>query len=220
MIPLCNLHTHTTYCDGKNTPVQMIEEAIRLGCHTIGFSGHAPADLWNSKAWCMDQSKLADYREELFALKQQYADQIEILVGLELDYYSSKPDWVEYTIGSVHQLKTGELEIPVDWDYEKHLYPLVRKVYGGDFMAFAKDFYTLSGAPEGTSENTYFIKAVYEDASGTQTLYADFEDSMTSAEEIPAGTVVTISIVIVPGVSLDNIKFTPTFVLGSEAGAF
>ena len=91
----------------------------------------------------MDRSKLADYREELFSLKRQYADQIEILVGLELDYYSIKPDWVEYTIGSVHQLKVGGVEIPVDLEYEA-LYSLVGQVYGGDFMAYAKDFYALS----------------------------------------------------------------------------
>lgn len=143
MIPMCNLHTHTTYCDGKNTPEEVVKEAIRIGCHTIGFSGHAPADMWNSEEWCIDRAKMAAYRDELFALKQKYADQIEVLVGLELDYYSPKPDWVEYTIGSVHQLKVGGIEIPVDLEYEQ-VYSLVGQFYGGDFMAYAKDFYALS----------------------------------------------------------------------------
>ena len=39
MIP-SNYHTHTCFCDGKNTPEEMVLEAIRLGCPEIGFSGH------------------------------------------------------------------------------------------------------------------------------------------------------------------------------------
>ena len=82
-------------------------------------------------------------------------------------------------------------------------------------------FYTLSGAPKNTSSSTYYIRASYEDVSGTNNvLYANYSDSMTSVNKIPAGTVVTIEIVIVPGVSVENVKFTPTFVLGTEAGAF
>ena len=143
MIPLCNFHTHTHYCDGKNSPEEMILEAIRLGCETIGFSGHAPADMWNSEDWCIPREKLESYKDELFTLKKKYASQIEVLVGLELDYYSPKPDWVEYSIGSVHQLKVRGVEIPVDLDYDQ-LCGLVQEAYGGDFMAYAKDFYALS----------------------------------------------------------------------------
>ena len=38
-----NYHTHTTYCDGKSTPEEIVLEAIRFGMDTIGFSGHSPA---------------------------------------------------------------------------------------------------------------------------------------------------------------------------------
>lgn len=145
MIPLCNMHTHTTYCDGKNTPEEMIAAAIDRGMYTIGFSGHAPADLWNHETWCMNEKQkgLCAYREELFSLKQKYASQIEVVVGLELDYYSVRPDWAEYSIGSVHQLKVGGTEIPVDLEHGQ-LCHKVQEVYGGDFMKFAKDFYALT----------------------------------------------------------------------------
>ena len=144
MIPLCNLHTHTTYCDGQNSPEDMILSAIRQGCHTLGFSGHAPADMWGSKEWTIPAEKMTAYRDELLALKEKYAPQIEVLVGLELDYYSPKPDWVEYTIGSVHQLKLDNgIEIPVDLDYHQ-VQDLVGKAYGGNFLAYARDFYALS----------------------------------------------------------------------------
>ena len=36
-----NYHTHTTFCDGKDSPESLVQEAIRLGCAEIGFSGHS-----------------------------------------------------------------------------------------------------------------------------------------------------------------------------------
>ena len=36
-----NLHTHTTFCDGKNTPEDVVKEAMERGFDIIGFSAHA-----------------------------------------------------------------------------------------------------------------------------------------------------------------------------------
>ena len=36
-----NLHTHTTFCDGKDTPEELVEAAIAKGFDSIGFSGHS-----------------------------------------------------------------------------------------------------------------------------------------------------------------------------------
>mgnify|MGYP002530003817 CR=1 FL=1 len=38
---LSNAHTHSTFCDGKNPPEEMIRAAERLGFVSLGFSGHA-----------------------------------------------------------------------------------------------------------------------------------------------------------------------------------
>ena len=32
-----NYHTHTTFCDGRDTPEQLVQESIRLGCPTLGW---------------------------------------------------------------------------------------------------------------------------------------------------------------------------------------
>ena len=37
-----NLHTHCTFCDGKNTIEEMIQAAIAAGLDSIGFSSHSP----------------------------------------------------------------------------------------------------------------------------------------------------------------------------------
>ena len=38
---LSNAHTHSTFCDGKNPPEEMIRAAEKLGFVSLGFSGHA-----------------------------------------------------------------------------------------------------------------------------------------------------------------------------------
>lgn len=36
-----NLHTHTCFCDGKDTPEEMIQEALKRGFDSLGFSMHS-----------------------------------------------------------------------------------------------------------------------------------------------------------------------------------
>ena len=38
---LTDFHTHTRFCDGKNTAEEMVNAAIRLGLSKIGFSCHS-----------------------------------------------------------------------------------------------------------------------------------------------------------------------------------
>ena len=54
-----NLHTHTTFCDGKNTPAEMAAAAFAAGLGAIGFSGHSPLD---GEEWCMAPADLPAYR--------------------------------------------------------------------------------------------------------------------------------------------------------------
>ena len=36
-----NYHTHSTWCDGKESPRKMIQAAVAKGFEVIGFSSHA-----------------------------------------------------------------------------------------------------------------------------------------------------------------------------------
>lgn len=36
-----NLHTHSTFCDGKDTPEEMVLTVMEKGFSSVGFSGHA-----------------------------------------------------------------------------------------------------------------------------------------------------------------------------------
>ncbi|MBO5357854.1 MAG: hypothetical protein J6A78_00855 [Clostridia bacterium] len=47
MIYKQNLHTHTTYADGKDTPEELVLEAITRGFSSIRFSEHSSMHFSN-----------------------------------------------------------------------------------------------------------------------------------------------------------------------------
>lgn len=105
-----NLHTHTTWCDGKDAPEDVIRAAIAKGFAKIGFSSHAmlPGEMLD---WTLTRDKALAYSSEIRALAAKYAGTIEVLCGVEADYLagSADPDRAtyafmepDYIIGSVH----------------------------------------------------------------------------------------------------------------------
>ena len=104
-----NYHSHCTFCDGQNHPEDFIKFAISKNLRAYGFSSHSPLPFetfWNMSACDMDE-----YVNEITRLKNKYNEQIEIYLGMEIDYldetynasipyFSSLP--LDYRIGSVH----------------------------------------------------------------------------------------------------------------------
>ena len=144
MIKVCqNLHTHTSFCDGKNTAEEMILSAIEKGMTSIGFSGHALTE--HDKSYCMSFENTLKYRDDILNLKEKYKDKIKIYLGLEQDYFSVKPIIeTDYLIGSVHYvLKDGEY-IPVD-ETKDIIITAVNELYDGDIYSFLEDYFKLVG---------------------------------------------------------------------------
>lgn len=136
-----NYHTHTTFCDGTNTPEEMVLAAIEAGCPSLGFSGHSYTAF--DLGYCMTPENLPEYRAEVLRLKEKYRDKIHILLGLELDYFSEKPkEDFDYIIGSVHYVKKDGVYLSVDHSRENQIH-CVEEHYDGDFYAFAEDYYAL-----------------------------------------------------------------------------
>jgi len=137
-----NYHTHTRYCDGKDSPEELVLEAIRLGCEELGFSGHSYVPFDDC---CMTVEGTEAYKREIRALREKYAGRIKIFLGVEQDYYSPMPtEDYDYVIGSVHYvLKDGEY-LPVDLSRESQI-ALVNEHYAGDYYAFIEDYYALVG---------------------------------------------------------------------------
>ncbi len=129
-----NYHTHTTLCDGKNTPAEMAEAAYRLGFEQLGFSGH------------MDPTYHMDfpaYLAEIGRLRAEYAGRMDILAGVELDQRWPAGDvaGAEYIIGSTHFLTgAGGEDAAVDWSFDRSE-TLCREVYGGDWYRMCAAYF-------------------------------------------------------------------------------
>lgn len=136
-----NIHTHTTFSDGKNTPEEMIRKAVELGFSAIGISDHSETAF--DSAYCMASSAYAEYRRTVCALKEAYADQIDVLCGIERDSYSPAPcEGFDYVIGSVHYILYNGEHLPVDFSLEKQLDPIER-YFGGDKLEYARRYYDI-----------------------------------------------------------------------------
>ncbi|MCL2080011.1 MAG: histidinol-phosphatase [Oscillospiraceae bacterium] len=134
-----NLHTHTTYCDGKLTAPQMVKAAIEKGGGSLGFSEHSfvPFD----EEYSMALSDMPSYIQEINSLKTQYADKIDIFLGIEQDYFTNTiPKGMDYIIGSVHHVEHDGKDITIDGSYE-HLQTVRDEHFGGDFLAVAEAYY-------------------------------------------------------------------------------
>lgn len=137
-----NFHTHTFFCDGKDSAEDMVKSAISLGFTSLGFSAHSyfpQDDDWTIKG------DYTEYINEILRLKEKYANDIEIFLGIEQELYSPTPEYkFEYVIGSAHCVyKNGEFAI-LDLNKDD-LLDSIDKHYGGDFDALAEDYFALMG---------------------------------------------------------------------------
>ena len=108
---LANFHTHSTFCDGKNTPEEIVLAALEKGFASIGFSGHGytPFDL----RYCMKDT--AGYIAEIKRLRDKYRADIQIYLGAEEDAFATVARWeFDYIIGASHYLSVGEKHLPID----------------------------------------------------------------------------------------------------------
>ena len=140
-----NYHTHTVYCDGKDSPRELVERALELGCPQIGFSGHSYTETGDERPYCMTREDTAAYKKEIRALREEYSGRITILLGVERDFFFKEDtDGYDYVIGSVHYVFKDGLYLPVD-ESEDIQRKIVREHYNGDFYAFAEDYFALVG---------------------------------------------------------------------------
>lgn len=108
---LSNLHTHTTFCDGRDTAEAVVLSAIDKGFCSLGFSGHAPT----VPPCSCDIRDLAGYKAEILRLREKYKKDIEIYLGIEEDAVTpvNRSDF-DYIIGSNHFYNIGGKFLSVD----------------------------------------------------------------------------------------------------------
>jgi len=133
-----NMHTHSTFCDGRNSVEEMIVAAIEKGFTTLGFSSHSLFPF--ASDWHIPTANFHEYEKTVREMAQKYADKIQIVYGYEADYYPNvtipsrahyklgelTPD---YLLGSVHYVVNEKGVYSVDNSLEKVQKNLIR-LYG------------------------------------------------------------------------------------------
>ena len=137
-----NFHTHTSFCDGKNSPEEMILTAIGKGFTALGFSIHSYTD--GDIDPIVSKEGLENYYKTLRELQVKYKDQIEILCGIEQDVYSPPFEYdYDYVIGGAHYFRHNDKLLYVDRSLEDGKKNFLVE-YKGDFDAYAKDYYAVA----------------------------------------------------------------------------
>ena len=115
-----DLHNHTTLSNhATGTSEQYVQRAITLGIDIYGFTDHAPMGGFDNE-YRIPEEKLDFYENNILHLKEKYKNDIEILLGYEVDYMPQNKYMeprilnanVDYLIGSVHFLNGWGFDNP------------------------------------------------------------------------------------------------------------
>ena len=146
---LANYHTHTKFCDGVEEPKLYALEAINKSLWVLGFSAHAPLPFHCS--WTLPFENYQAYLHRINELKIEFADQLEILCGLEIDYIPNlwpqiksmlNPDQLDYYIGSIHFVDCFEDGTPwsVDGSHEE-FYQGWEEIFKRDSHSLVRNYF-------------------------------------------------------------------------------
>ncbi len=144
---LQNLHTHSTFCDGADTPEEMVKAAVEMGFSSIGFSGHSYMHF--TRGGSMTPAATEEYKREVYRLKEKYNGKIDIFCGLEFERLSEVDlSGYDFLIGSVHYFKINGEYVGFDRDAAS-VENVINTYFGGDGMQYAKAYYeSLARLPE------------------------------------------------------------------------
>lgn len=148
---MTNYHTHCYLDDGEGKPEEYVQEALRRGLRALGFSCHAPLPF--PQDWVLSKEKLQAYVREISALKKRFAGEIEIYLGLEVDYLpgvmgtsssSIAALRLDFTVGSVHFLHNSATDEQLTIDGPEEEYQrLLEEGFGGDIKRMVREYYQL-----------------------------------------------------------------------------
>ena len=137
---LADYHTHSLLDDGRSTMAEMASAARARGLKYFGFSGHSWCP-WQED-YCIARGRVRDYLATARELKARYQGQMEVFIGLELDYYGERPEGLDYVIGSVHGMLRDGRFYPVDESPEVSR-RVVEEAFGGDWYRYTDAYYDL-----------------------------------------------------------------------------
>lgn len=147
---LSNHHTHSFFSDGKAHPREYIEQSISKGFGVLGFTEHSPLPFENGFSFKPETKQ--DYLDLMSQLKKEFAGQISIYRGMEMDFVPGMSDdfavveqeyQTDYLIGSVHLVNSpgGEALWFIDGPMAEIYDAGLNDYFGGDIHKAVTAYY-------------------------------------------------------------------------------
>ena len=154
---IANYHTHTYRCGhAEGTEREYLECAVKAGLRTLGFSDHTPYDFFDSeprnRPIRMKPEELPDYARSVRALAEKNRGRIEVLLGVEAEYYPKyfprllellRANGLQYMILGQHFLD-NEIDAPycgrptdLESDLDRYVSQSIEALNTGLFTYFA-----------------------------------------------------------------------------------
>ena len=92
-----NYHTHTWRCQhARGAEEDYVKTAVARGFQALGFSDHTPWPYQSGfvSGMRMRLDQFEDYRRTVLGLREKYAGQIEIPLGLECEAFPEYAEWL------------------------------------------------------------------------------------------------------------------------------
>ncbi|MDD5747883.1 MAG: histidinol-phosphatase HisJ family protein [Actinomycetota bacterium] len=127
---LVDYHVHTHFCGHARGSIEdLVLSAIQKGFSHLGIADHMPLTYTDDRALSMSPEELPFYVEQVLEMKEKYAGEISIRLGIEADYEPHTIDKIEkmidshpfdYVLGSVHFVDGWIFDDPRQMDkYER-----------------------------------------------------------------------------------------------------
>ena len=195
---IANYHTHTALCrHASGTEREYIEEAIKNGLKILGFADHTPqffpTDFYSH--FRMFPEQLEGYVRTVSELREEYKNDIEIHIGLEVEYYPEtfdkliefiKPYDIEYLLLGQHYIgneyDTAENSTARYYDNEKlteYVDQVLAAIDTGKFTYIAHpDVFRFEGEDE-----AHYVRETKRLCEGAKALHIPLEINMLGIDE-------------------------------------
>jgi len=141
-----NFHTHSYFCDGHGTLEEFVQAAISKNFAVLGFSSHSPVPYKSKNV--LKFENVIEYLRKVQILKEKHSNEIEIYTGMEIDFFanyskiSQFSDYLDYSIGSVHQLGILPDGDFLNFDYSKTDFSrYTEEIFNGDIKNMVSQYY-------------------------------------------------------------------------------
>lgn len=198
-----NFHSHTQFCDGRDTVAIMAAAAVAGGYRHFGFSPHSPIPIPSPCNMAADS--VDAYRSEIVNANNMSQGLCRFYTGMEIDFLGK--DWgphtsyfadldLDYCIGSVHFIRNRRGEyIDIDGKFDSFRIKMADK-FDNDIRYVVNEYYRASaemialggfdilGHMDKIGQNASYFSPGIEDENWYADLVNEYIDEVISSGKI------------------------------------